>query len=175
MVNDAAFTQPSIEIHYFSLPTLTALAEGDLAEAEELSGLTLGEYFVSPTMRQVWKRRTVQVTADPSVQEWVTGAVIADGIPVGRAGYHGPPEDGLLEAGYEIDPAHRRRGYARSALSTLIDRARREPDVSILRLCIRPDNAASLAVIRPFDFHRNGEQIDPDDGLEHIYELDVSR
>jgi ribosomal-protein-alanine N-acetyltransferase len=32
------------------------------------------------------------------------------GVAVGRAGFHGPPDaDGMVEVGYAVDPAFRRR------------------------------------------------------------------
>lgn len=40
----------------------------------------------------------------------------------------------------------------------------------MIRASISPDNAASLAVIRPFGFERVGEQWDDEDGLELVFE-----
>ncbi|WP_239095321.1 GNAT family N-acetyltransferase [Planotetraspora silvatica] len=45
-------------------------------------------------------------------------------VAIGQAGYHGPPDQsGMAEVGYAVDPACRRRGYARPALETLLQRA----------------------------------------------------
>jgi RimJ/RimL family protein N-acetyltransferase len=79
----------------------------------------------------------------------------------------------MVEVGYGIDPAFRRRGYARAALVALIDRARAEPSVHTLRATISPDNEPSLGLIRQFTFVENGEQWDDEDGLEIIYEIPV--
>ena len=77
----------------------------------------------------------------------------------------------MVEVGYGVDPAYRRRGYARAALELLLDRARAQPDVRVLRATISPDNEASLALIAQFPFVRNGEQWDEEDGLEWIFEI----
>jgi len=36
---------------------------------------------------------------------------------------------------------------------------------------VAPDNVPSLAIIRKLGFVRTGQHIDPDDGLEHVFEL----
>ncbi len=95
-------------------------------------------------------------------------------LAVGRAGFHGPPDArGMVEIGYAVLPEHRRRGYGRAALAALLDRARREPGVRVVRLSIAPDNAASQAVARPFGLVAVGEQVDEVDGPETVYELDA--
>jgi RimJ/RimL family protein N-acetyltransferase len=77
----------------------------------------------------------------------------------------------MVEIGYATLPEHRRRGYARAALAALLDRARQEPDVQVVRVSIAPTNAASQGVALPFGFRRVGEQVDEVDGPEVVYEL----
>jgi RimJ/RimL family protein N-acetyltransferase len=77
----------------------------------------------------------------------------------------------MVEVGYAVLPEHRRRGYARAALAVLLDRARREPRVRVVRASIAPDNAASLAAALPFGFVAVGEQVDEVDGLEVVHEV----
>ena len=79
----------------------------------------------------------------------------------------------MVELGYAIDPDHRRRGYARAALAAMVDRARAEPAVRVLRATVSPTNAASLALIHEHPFLEVGEQWDDEDGLEIIYEMPV--
>nr|WP_239522964.1 GNAT family N-acetyltransferase [Geodermatophilus normandii] len=120
--------------------------------------------------------RAAQVAADPAAAAWVTGVVWDPDrrLAVGRAGYHGPPDArGMVEIGYAVLPEHRRRGYARAALAALVERARREPAVAVVRLAISPSNAASRAVARPFGFTVVGEQVDEVDGIEVVSELAV--
>jgi RimJ/RimL family protein N-acetyltransferase len=80
----------------------------------------------------------------------------------------------MVEVGYAVDPACRRRGFGRAILHELIRRAAAEPAVRSVRASIRPDNAASLATIAGSGFVRVGEQLDDVDGPEHVFELAVT-
>lgn len=80
----------------------------------------------------------------------------------------------MVEVGYAVLPELRRRGYARAALELLLARAAAEPAVRVVRATIRPDNLASSALVEQYGFTAVGEQIDPEDGREIIYELIVS-
>ena len=125
----------------------------------------------------VWQRRAVQVIDVPEDLPWVTGVLVDDetGAVVGGAGFHAAPDaDGMVEAGYGVDPDHRRRGYARAALLLMIDRARSDPSVRVFRVTVSPDNAASLGLVAQLPFVEVGEQWDDEDGLETIFELPVS-
>ena len=123
-----------------------------------------------------WRFRAKQAVETPQDLPWVTGVLWdeATGTPVGKAGFHAAPNDeGMVEVGYAIDPAFRRRGYARAALEAMLERARREPDVRTFRATVSPENAASLALIAQYPFVEVGEQWDDEDGLETIYEMPV--
>lgn len=122
--------------------------------------------------------RSKQVEQDPASATWVTGVIWDEQqrLAVGRAGYHGPPDQsGMVEIGYAVDPAYRRRGYARAALEALLRRAAREPQVKTVRVTISPGNAASYALVSQYGFAEVGEQWDEQDGLEIIYEAAASR
>ena len=153
-----------------------ALADGDLAAANAASPVPLTQYFVSPQWRGTWRMRSEQVDQDPASAAWVTGVIWDERqqAAVGRAGYHGPPDDaGMVEIGYAVDPACRRRGYARAALEALLQRAAREPQVTVARVTISPDNTASYTLAMQYGFTKTGEQWDEEDGLEIIYEVAV--
>jgi nucleoside 2-deoxyribosyltransferase len=48
--------------------------------------------------------RGEQITSDPLDAPWVARLVVADTIVVGRAGFHGQPDEGgVVEIGYAID------------------------------------------------------------------------
>ena len=151
------------------------LRDGDTAAAGDLLGLRLGDDFVDEEARWLWNFRLGQMAqADAAQLPWLARqiGVDAEGAAVGHAGFHGPPdENGMVEVGYVVLPAHRRRGHARAMLTELLRRAGADPAVRTVRAAIRPDNAASLATIAPFGFVRTGEQWDEIDGRELLFEL----
>ena len=153
---------------------IDALAAADLPAACRLSGLQLTDFFVDGDNLGTWRIRSAQLVDDPSAAGWITGVVwdVDEDRAVGRAGFHGPPDDaGMVEVGYSIDPDRRRRGYGRATLAYLLDRAGREPDVRTVRASIGPDNEPSLNLVRQFGFVEVGEQWDDEDGLEIVYEV----
>jgi RimJ/RimL family protein N-acetyltransferase len=168
---------PRVRIVHLSPEAFAALAARDLAGAIELTGLALTPYFVSDERVGVWQRRAVQVIDVPEDLPWVTGVLVDEdtGAAVGGAGFHAAPDaDGMVEAGYGVDPDHRRRGYARAALLLMIEQARSDPSVRVFRVTVSPDNAASLGLVAQLPFVEVGEQWDDEDGLETIFELPVS-
>ena len=167
-----------VRIVPLSAATLRALADGDLAAANRTAAVALTPYFVDPAWRGTWRRRSRQIETDPASAAWITGVVwdAERQIAVGRAGYHGPPDaHGMVEVGFAVDPAYRRRGYARAALEVLLERAAGEPEVRVVRATIRPDNIASRRLVLPYGFVEVGEQWDDEDGLETIYEVAAKR
>jgi [ribosomal protein S5]-alanine N-acetyltransferase len=169
-------TRPDVRIVQLDPETLAALAVGDLERAQRTAPVELSPWLAGPESVSTWRFRAKQAVETPQDLPWVTGVLWdeATGTPVGKAGFHAAPNDeGMVEVGYAIDPAYRRRGYARAALEMLLERARREPDVRILRVTISPENAASLALIAQYPFVEVGEQWDDEDGLETIFEMPV--
>ncbi|HTU74777.1 MAG TPA: GNAT family N-acetyltransferase [Trebonia sp.] len=165
-----------VRIVHLAAPVFRALASGDLAAANAVSPVPLPAYFAGPEWRAVWQRRARQVEEDPASAAWVTGVIWDERhrVAVGRAGYHGPPDpSGMVEIGYAVDPAYRRRGYARAALAALLQRAAYEPRVRTVRVTISPGNVASYQLASQYGFTKVGEQWDEDDGLEIIYEVDA--
>jgi GNAT superfamily N-acetyltransferase len=120
--------------------------------------------------------RIPQVRADPTVNPWLIRlAVLREtGEIVGLVNFHDRPDaDGAVEIGYSVIPRFRRRGYAREMAETMWRAAAAHPDVRRLRASVAPDNTGSRAIIEGAGFVRVGEQIDPEDGLEWVYERDV--
>ncbi|KUN39553.1 acetyltransferase [Streptomyces olivochromogenes] len=156
---------------------MAALLDSDLDRAGAEVGAELTEYFLSDGARWLWRYRLNQLTTHPECAGWLSKVVIAEpeGTVVGYAGFHGPPDEaGMVEIGYSVDPAQRRRGYARAILAALMRRAAADARVRTLRVTISPDNAASLATIAGFGFTEVGEQWDEEDGLETIFEIPAS-
>ncbi len=165
---------PRVRIVHVSQAAHAAIAAGDLDAANRLSPVPLGPTFVTPDFRSTFAIRADQLLDHPEDEPWVTGIIWDEdlGVAVGKAGFHGSPDaDGMVEVGYEVDPAYRRRGYARAALQVLLDRAIADPGVQVLRASISPDNEPSLNLAGSFGLERNGEQWDEEDGLEWIFEI----
>jgi [ribosomal protein S5]-alanine N-acetyltransferase len=153
------------------LPTdvLDALLDGDLDLASRLAAIDLPPFFL--TEAWLWRLRSEQIRRDPASSDWIVRAVVADdGVVVGHAGFHGPPDEhGDVEVGFTVLPEFRGQGWAKSALTALLARAEREPAVRRVVATVAPDNAPSLAVVRAAGFVHVGEQIDPVDGLELVF------
>jgi RimJ/RimL family protein N-acetyltransferase len=169
---------PQVRIEHLSHEALAVLASGDLDAARAVTGRPLTPWQVSEGAVGTWRRRAVQVVQVPQDLPWVTGLLIDQdtGEVVGAAGFHAAPDSaGMVEVGYGVDPAYRRRGYARAALMLMIDRAKSDPSVQTFRVTVSPDNTASLRLVAQLPFVEVGEQWDDEDGLEIIYEVDVQR
>lgn len=166
--------RPEVRIVHLSGPVFHALARGDLAAANAVSPVPVSAYFAGPDWRGVWQERGRQVDEDPAAAAWVTGVIWDEPrqLAVGRAGYHGPPDpSGTVEIGYAVEPVHRRRGYARVALESLLRRAADEPRVRTVRVTISPGNLASHQLAAQYGFVEIGEEWDSEDGLGIIYEV----
>lgn len=170
---------PQVRIIQLDAATLAALGDGDLDLARASSPAPLTDYLAGPECRGVWRRRAEQVLSTPEDAPWVTGVLVDEDTrrAVGAAGFHAAPDlEGMVEVGYRIDPALRRRGYARATLEALMQRARAEPTARTFRVTISPDNLPSLALVTSgYGFVEVGEQWDDEDGLEIIYELSVEQ
>src|SRR4051812_50097096 len=117
--------------------------------------------------------RSRQVEADPASAAWVTGVIWDERqqVAVGRAGYHGCPDPaGMVEIGYAVDPAYRRRGYARAALESLLRRAAEDPAVRTVRGSISPGNTPSLALGAQYGFVQGGREWGGEGGGGAVYE-----
>ncbi len=156
----------------------------ELIPSEVLHALARGEtdaidspYLAGSVCSSLWRLRSEQILTTPADHPWVTRLIVDPDAPtpVGVAGFHGAPDDkGMVEVGYRVDPAWRRRGYARRALEILIFEARLHSDVTTVRASISPDDAPSIALVTAYGFVANGEQWDDEDGLEIVYERDAS-
>jgi ribosomal-protein-alanine N-acetyltransferase len=147
------------------------LLAGELAEASRRSGIELPEAFVT-TESWLWPVFRAKVAADPSAEPFVVRAIVDldTNAVVGHAGFHGPPDArGMVEVGYTVLEAHRRRGFATAALAVLVREAASR-GATVVRASVSPDNDGSLAVVRRLGFVEVGRQWDDEDGLELVFE-----
>ncbi|QKW40023.1 GNAT family N-acetyltransferase [Actinomadura sp. NAK00032] len=163
---------PVIRLVELPPAAMAALLDGDLAKASAAAGIPLTGYFTTGEAKSLWRFRLDQIARDPSHAPWIVRAAVAepDGQVVGHAGFHGAPENGTVTIAYSVDPAHRRKGYARAMLAALRERAAADPSVTTVRATISPDNQASLATIAGQGFTYIGEQWDEEDGRELIFD-----
>ena len=153
---------------------VAALVEGDHDRAAALAPFPMDATTFADDAYVIGLRHA-QLTADPGQEPWLLHAMVLreQGRTVGRIGFHAPPDQaGQVEVGYTVAEADRGRGYAVEALAGMLAWAREQGARRCLA-CVRPDNAASHAVLRHFAFVEVGEQVDEVDGLEEVLALDL--
>ncbi|MDX6355172.1 MAG: hypothetical protein QOF98_2075 [Streptomyces sp.] len=77
-----------------------------------------------------------------------------DGVAVGGAGFHGPPDKGEVEIGYDLSESARGAGWATEAARVLCQWALAQPEVQVVLATTEPANGASQAVLERVGFHR---------------------
>ena len=155
---------------------MDALLAGRRAEAEEVLGIALPVEPLDAAVKRFLGRRIA--LAERVHMAMLARAIIRreGGVLVGNIGFHGEPgvnaagDGSALEIGYGILPEHRRQGYATEAVDALVGWARTQ-GIDHFVASVAPDNVPSLAIIRKLGFVRTGQHIDPEDGLEHVFEL----
>jgi RimJ/RimL family protein N-acetyltransferase len=147
------------------------LEAGDLVQASRKAGIDLPGQFVT-SESWLWPVFRAKIAADASAEPVLVRAIVDDDseVVVGHAGFHAPPDArGMVEVGYTVLEAHRRRGYATSAVSLLLREAA-SLGARVVRASVSPENAGSLAVVRALGFAQVGRQWDDEDGLELVFE-----
>ncbi|CAN2236446.1 RimL Acetyltransferases, including N-acetylases of ribosomal proteins [actinobacterium SCGC AAA044-D11] len=121
--------------------------------------------------------RIPRVKKDPSFAD--IGLILAvnkiSNEVIGSAGFHDFPDDnGMIEIGFGIVPQMQNQGFGKELLMGMWLMISKRPDVKVLRYTVAPDNEPSMHIINNLGFDKVGEQIDPEDGLELIFEKSVS-
>jgi [ribosomal protein S5]-alanine N-acetyltransferase len=156
------------------LDFITASLEGRSLEAEVIAGVNLPEGWAREHQFVLSLRRHL-IEENEAAVPWLLRLVVLreTGQYVGYINFHeAPAEEASVEIGYEIEPDHRRRGYAEEAAVAMI-RWASERGIQRIRASVRPDNEPSLAMVRKLGFTKTGEQWDERDGLELILEADA--
>lgn len=112
------------------LDWIEALVEGDAVFAERFSVGVEPGWSGFPEVLPAVLEAARQHDRDP----WGTYLFFdrGDGALVGMGGFKGAPEDGVVEIGYAISPARRRRGLATDAARGLVERAARVGVTTVL-------------------------------------------
>lgn len=119
------------------------------------------------------RRHLERLRADPEIAGWITRTVtLHDGTLVGRAGFHGPPdESGKTGFGYELDERFRGRGYASEAARALVRWGYATGRLRTVVALVEPANAASIRVLERLRFSRTGAVTDEEHGTRDRFEL----
>ena len=163
--------ETAISLELLPPDALEAMLADDLSRASRIMHRDLPTFFLEEGW--LWDIRLQQLRRSPTDGPWLVRAAVLqpDGVVVGHAGFHGPPDaSGAVEVGYTIVPDERGKGYSHLVLSALLDEAAATHQVRLVRAAISPDNLPSLKVARAAQFKHVGEQVDEVDGLELIFE-----
>jgi [ribosomal protein S5]-alanine N-acetyltransferase len=166
-----------IELRPMTPEFIDALLDDRREEATRLLDVELPDEFPSQGERGFLGFRLRQMREDARFRTWCPHAIVLGGTMIGHAGYHGPPginsaqNPDAVEYGYKIFPAWRGRGFATEAAVMLMDLAEERAGIRRFVLAVSPANDPSLAIVRKLGFVKTGEQMDEEDGLEHIFEL----
>lgn len=162
-----------LELVPMSLELMEALLAGDLRSAQQMVSYRIPADW-PVVMASVLRFRIPLAREHPDATPLLLVAMVLRADPevvVGRLGFHGPvDDDGMLEIGYEVFPAHRRQGYAREAVVAMFSWAQRDPAVLRFRASISPGNAPSRSLVTGLGFVEVGSQWDEEDGEETLFE-----
>ncbi|TMB82880.1 MAG: GNAT family N-acetyltransferase [Chloroflexi bacterium] len=167
-----------LDLPLLSANHMEALLDGKVTDVGRTIGATISPRWLRDN---AWllARRARQIRDNPDAERWLLRAIVVrrGARPVaGTINFHGGPDErGMVEVGYVLLPRFRGRGYAIEAVRALFAWAERDTSVRVFRASVSPKNERSLNLIAKLGFVRVGEQLDPEDGLELVFELPVSR
>jgi RimJ/RimL family protein N-acetyltransferase len=167
-----------LELVLLTPEQLDEVAAGNAAGLEQDLDATVGRDWLDD-VRGLAGLRATQLRERPADAPWLVRAIVRaePGEPravIGHLNFHGgPSESGQVEIGYTLLPSARGRGYAIEAVRAMFEWARRVHGVRRFRASVAPDNVRSLNLIAKLGFVHTGEQWDPEDGRELVYELQV--
>lgn len=174
---DEVIRSERLELPLLTREQLDRVAERDASGLARDLDVTIPDAWVDE-VRWLAAMRARQVRDKPHDSPWLLRAIIRSeaGTPreaIGHLNFHGGPgDDGQVEVGYALLPGARGRGYAIEAVRAAFDWATATHGVRRFRATVAPDNERSRNLIAKLGFVHTGEQMDPEDGLELVYELE---
>jgi ribosomal-protein-alanine N-acetyltransferase len=160
---------------------LEAGLDENVKKIESLIGLKIPQDWLDE--KDLMELRLENYRSDAKYAPWgLRGIGLRDSLEmVGFIGFHSPPDPEYLRAvvpnaielGYTIFLPHRRQGFAREAITGLLNWAAGQPPLENFVVAVSPTNLASTGLARKFGFQKISEQIDEFDGLEFVYSLAV--
>jgi RimJ/RimL family protein N-acetyltransferase len=107
------------------------------------------------------------LAANPSKSVWGARLFVAGAPPelVGWGGFKGPPEDGVVELGYEIAEARRGRGLATAATRAMLAEAFADKRITSVIAHTLAQRNASNRVLEKTGFHLDAETQQDGEGI----------
>ena len=153
---------------------IESLLERRLDYAHRLASFSIPDGWPATADDHWLEIRLNNLASHPEHQPWLLRAIVdrqSAGL-IGHISFHGPPASGFAELGYTVLEQHRRQGYAEESVRGMMRWAFETHGQSTFRLSISPNNEPSLRLAAKLGFTKVGEQLDPDDGLEYVFELE---
>lgn len=173
LVSSTGATSEHLHLASMTLQLMEALARGERESAQSMVSYRIPAHWPQG-MESTLRFRIAIARAKPESLPLLLAAMVLRADPqvvVGRIGFHGPADDtGMLEIGYEVFAAYRRRGYGREAVIAMFDWAQRDPAVLRFRATVSPQNLPSRHLVTGLGFVQVGTQWDEQDGEETIFE-----
>jgi RimJ/RimL family protein N-acetyltransferase len=105
----------------------------------------------------------------PDEADWWMHFFFSDDVLIGSGGFVGPPQDGVVEIGYELAPAFRGRGLGIAAARTMVAKAAATASTVIAHTLAHEN--PSTGVLKRLGFTQTREFVDPEDGPIWRWEL----
>lgn len=159
-----------------------ACLAGDLAKASQLLGADIPAAMLDhPSSLQHDKK---QSATDARYAPWSSRAIILkeENITIGLIRFHTSPDPdatkdylkNAVEIGYQVFEPHRRKGYAREAVTAAFRWAQEHFRVYRFVASVAPDNLPSLNLIKSLGFTKVDEVIDETDGPEYVFAVNYA-
>ncbi len=138
------------------LEAARALAAGDRTRAAGVLGAALPDGWPDEELAGILPAYRDRLAADPETIGFGIWAVARTDprVVVGSAGFSGPPDEGEVELGYGVHPAHRHAGCATEAAVALVGWALGREDVTRVIAECDEGNAASIRVLEKAGLRR---------------------
>ncbi|SKA41213.1 Acetyltransferase (GNAT) domain-containing protein [Chitinophaga eiseniae] len=125
-----------------------------------------------------------QLSFDTKYAPWSSRTIILSGEnkTIGLIRFHTSPDrhaskdylKNAVEIGYQIFAPHRRKGYAREAVTAVFNWAEEHFQVYRFVASIAPDNRPSLNLVTSLGFTKVDEVMDETDGMEHVFAVNYT-
>ncbi len=158
------------------LPHFDAILNDEQELASLLDVKLAADWLGFPAAHEAMQPSLEHLKKHPEILGWWTYLFVykADRTLIGLGGFKGlVTEDGVVELGYEIAPAYRRRGLAAEAARGMIDYAFANKKVSRVQAHTLPEKNASTGVLEKVGMKFVEAVQDPQDG--EVWRWSISR